>query len=305
MMKKLTEGRKMFVTVMAIFLAYAITFIVFDDYDRHRFEFLDEPNDWHLLVFSVVVMVILALVLHRYSINMDARISRDQAEEQASMRRRLTQNIAHELKTPVASIQGYLETLINHANIEADTREQFLQHCLAQSQRLASLLQDLTTLQRLDDAPDMQAFEQIDVATIVAGVIKETALQMSERRMTFINRLPASMPMQGNPTLVYGIFRNLTDNAITYAGEGAVITLTVSESINQWHFCFRDNGPGVPPEHINRLFERFYRVDKGRSRKLGGTGLGLAIVKNAVILHGGNIAVSNDRGLRFDFTLKK
>ncbi|MBR0433149.1 MAG: hypothetical protein IJK15_05560 [Bacteroidaceae bacterium] len=305
MMKKLTEGRKMFVTVMAIFLAYAITFIVFDDYDRHRFEFLDEPNDWHLLMFSVVVMVILALVLHRYSINMDARISRDQAEEQASMRRRLTQNIAHELKTPVASIQGYLETLINHANIEADKREQFLQHCLAQSQRLASLLQDLTTLQRLDDAPDMQAFEQIDVATIVAGVIKETALQMSERRMTFINRLPASMPMQGNPTLAYGIFRNLTDNAITYAGEGAVITLTVSESINQWHFCFRDNGPGVPPEHINRLFERFYRVDKGRSRKLGGTGLGLAIVKNAVILHGGNIAVSNDRGLRFDFTLKK
>lgn len=295
----------MFVTVMAIFLAYAITFIVFDDYDRHRFEFLDEPNDWHLLMFSVVVMVILALVLHRYSINMDARISRDQAEEQASMRRRLTQNIAHELKTPVASIQGYLETLINHANIEADKREQFLQHCLAQSQRLASLLQDLTTLQRLDDAPDMQAFEQIDVATIVAGVIKETALQMSERRMTFINRLPASMPMQGNPTLAYGIFRNLTDNAITYAGEGAVITLTVSESINQWHFCFRDNGPGVPPEHINRLFERFYRVDKGRSRKLGGTGLGLAIVKNAVILHGGNIAVSNDRGLRFDFTLKK
>ena len=125
--------------------------------------------------------------------------------------------------------------------------------------------------------------------------------------MAFDNRLPATLVVQGNPSMIYSIFRNLTDNAISYAGEGTTITLTAREDMDRWHFTFSDNGVGVPYEHLGRLFERFYRVDKGRSRKLGGTGLGLAIVKNAVILHGGTISAANniEGGLRFEFTIKK
>ncbi|MBR1682174.1 MAG: hypothetical protein IJ700_02265 [Bacteroidaceae bacterium] len=304
-MKKLTEGRKMFVTVMATFAVYAATFILFDDFDRQRFQLLDEASDWHLLVFSLVVMGILAVVLHHYTRRMDERISREQAEQQAATRRQLTQNIAHELKTPVASIQGYLETLLAHPDISNEQRRQFLDRSLAQTTRLAALLRDITTLQRMDDAPDVHAFEALDVAAIVANVMKETALQLTTRHMTFANRLPATVPLQGNPTLLYGVFRNLTDNAIAYAGEGTTITLTATETLHHWHFTFRDNGVGIAPEHLPRLFERFYRVDKGRSRKLGGTGLGLAIVKNTVLLHGGTITVSADHGLRFDFSLHK
>ena len=113
--------------------------------------------------------------------------------------------------------------------------------------------------------------------------------------------------MKGNRSLLYSIFRNLTDNALAYAGEGTTISLSANEQGNKWHFIFSDNGQGVPPEHLARLFERFYRVDKGRSRKMGGTGLGLAIVKNAVLLHGGTIRVSNlpEGGLKFEFTIKK
>ena len=228
-------------------------------------------------------------------------------KEQDILKRQLTQNIAHELKTPVASIQGYLETILDNPHINEQTKEQFLQRCYAQSERLTSLLHDISTLNRLDDGSDMIDFEAVDITQMVADITKETALVRQERKMVFDNQLPERIVVKGNRSLLYSVFRNLTDNAIAYAGEGRTITLEAKEQGNKWHFIFRDNGQGVPPEHLARLFERFYRVDKGRSRKMGGTGLGLAIVKNAVLLHGGTIRVSNlpEGGLKFEFTIKK
>lgn len=239
-------------------------------------------------------------------IKMYKRLKRTK-EEQNVLKRQLTQNIAHELKTPVASIQGYLETVLENPNINETTKQQFLERCYAQSQRLTSLLHDISTLNRLDDAPEMVDFETVDINAMVANIIKDTTLQMSERKMTFDNRLPQGVVVRGNQSLVYSVFRNLTDNAIAYAGEGTKITLSASIKGGFWSFTFSDNGVGVPYEHLPRLFERFYRVDKGRSRKMGGTGLGLAIVKNSILLHGGTITVDNNLtgGLRFDFTLRK
>ncbi len=228
--------------------------------------------------------------------------------EQSILKRQLTQNIAHELKTPVASIQGYLETIIDNPNIGDDMKQQFLQRCYAQAQRLTSLLRDISTLNRLDDAPDMLTdFSEVDISQMVANIQKETALQMEGNGMAFVNRLPAGVTVRGNQSLIYSVFRNLTDNAIAYSGSGTTITVSAAEAEDKWNFTFSDNGVGVPYEHLPRLFERFYRVDKGRSRKMGGTGLGLAIVKNAVILHGGTITVRNadDGGLVFSFSLRK
>lgn len=227
--------------------------------------------------------------------------------EQSILKRQLTQNIAHELKTPVASIQGYLETILENPGIDEARKEQFMQRCYAQSQRLTSLLHDISTLNRLDDAPEMVDFEDVDLSRMVAAIVKDTALQIAERGMAFNNMLPEGVCVKGNQSLLYSVFRNLTDNAIAYAGEGTSITLSAVDDAEYWMFTFSDNGVGVPHEHLQRLFERFYRVDKGRSRKMGGTGLGLAIVKNAVLLHGGTIKVSNNitGGLRFDFTLRK
>ena len=228
-------------------------------------------------------------------------------EEQNELKRQLTQNVAHELKTPVASIQGYLETIIDNPAVSEETRKQFLERCYAQSQRLSAVLQDISTLNRMDDAPLTQDFQPVNISQLVANLVKETALQLGQRRMTFRNLLPPAITIQGNQSLLYSIFRNLTDNAIAYAGEGTTICLEAQEQDGHWLFTFRDNGIGIAPQHLPRLFERFYRVDKGRSRKMGGTGLGLAIVKNAVQLHGGEIAVSNipTGGLAFRFTLSK
>ena len=150
-------------------------------------------------------------------------------------------------------------------------------------------------------------FDNIDIATIVEQIEKETALELKLRNMQFINNLPETVSVYGNSSMLYSIFRNLTDNAIAYAGENTTITLNAKEEKDEWLFTFSDNGIGVESKHLSRLFERFYRIDKGRSRKLGGTGLGLAIVKNAVILHGGNITANNntDGGLTFNFSITK
>lgn len=227
-------------------------------------------------------------------------------DEQDVLKRQLTQNIAHELKTPVASIQGYLETILDTPNIDEKTKQQFLERCYAQSERLGALLKDISALNRMNEAPGAYEFEQVDVTEIVNTVVEESYPALLKHKMEFQNNLPASLTLRGNKQLLYSVFRNLCDNSIAYAGDGTTVTLSVSEESRFWKFEFRDNGVGVASRHLPRLFERFYRVDKGRSRQMGGTGLGLAIVKNAVLLHGGTIeAKRGDPGLVFIFTIKK
>lgn len=227
-------------------------------------------------------------------------------KEQNVLKRQLTQNVAHELKTPVASIQGYLETILENPKVDENTRSIFLQRCYAQSKRLTSLLADMSMLNRMDDGAQMLSIEDVDVAELIQTVDKESQFALEQRNMTMTCNIPPHILIRGNRSLLYSIFRNLADNAIAYAGQGKHITLTAQEKDGTWHFTFTDDGVGVAPEHLARLFERFYRVDKGRSRKMGGTGLGLAIVKNAVLMHGGSIQVNNNPngGLRFDFSLK-
>ena len=305
-------------------------------------------TDQHYIWFSLAVMIILILVLYRFTHRLGSNITMlndfaaraDRSEkldaeeligfyndelgdtaarivklylklqrtqqEQNVLKRQLTQNVAHELKTPVASIQGYLETIQENPRIDDKTRDLFLQRCYAQSKRLAALLNDMSMLNRMDDGADVITYEDVDVAELIRAIAKESQFNLEQKEMTMNYTVPQQILLHGNRSLLYSIFRNLTDNAIAYAGKGTHIELTAHWEAPYWCFVFSDNGIGVAPEHLPRLFERFYRVDKGRSRKMGGTGLGLAIVKNAVRVHGGSISVKNNPtgGLRFDFTLK-
>ena len=158
----------------------------------------------------------------------------------------------------------------------------------------------------MDDGNQNMEFESVDIAQLTNQIQKETALQLEQRHMTILQDFTKPIILQGNRSLLYSIFRNLTDNAIFYAGEHTTIHISCEEIEDGYRFQFSDNGIGVAPEHLQRIFERFYRVDKGRSRKTGGTGLGLAIVKNAILLHGGTIkAINNpEGGLCFEFILK-
>ena len=297
----------MWVCVMAIFLVYAVIFILFEDYDKHFVRPFNEVSDWHLLAFSIVVMLLLGLLLYRYARRMDERISREQLTKQNKMRRELTQNIAHELKTPVASILGYTDTILDNPDITNETWMQFVVSTNAQARRLTALLQDISTLNRMDYATEVLTMERVDISALMADIVEETALAVEYKQMRLNNCLPEDVCIQGNWSLIYSIFRNLVDNAVNYAGEKTTIEVSAEDKGSYWAFTFRDNGIGVPEEHLSRIFERFYRIDKSRSRALGGTGLGLAIVKNAVQLHGGQISVINlnGAGLCFTFTLKK
>ena len=231
-----------------------------------------------------------------------------QEEEQIRLKRQLTQNIAHELKTPVSSIQGYLETIVNNENISREKMQTFIERCYAQSNRLSRLLRDISVLTRMDEAANMIDMEKVDISLLVGNIVNEVSLELEEKHITVVNSLKPKIQLRGNYSLLYSIFRNLMDNAIAYAGTDIRININCfREDENFYYFSFADTGVGVSPEHLNRLFERFYRVDKGRSRKLGGTGLGLAIVKNSVIIHGGTISAKNNQGggLEFVFTLAK
>ena len=231
-----------------------------------------------------------------------------QEEQQARLKRQLTQNIAHELKTPVSSIQGYLETIINNPSLPPTTMKAFLERSYAQSNRLTLLLRDISVLTRMDEAPNLVERETINIGKLVKNMLNEVALNLEEKHIKVINKLSDNLNIVGNNSLLYSIFRNLIDNAIAYAGTNIQIIINCfREDEKFYYFNFSDTGIGIPEEHLNRIFERFYRVDKGRSRKLGGTGLGLAIVKNAVLFHGGTIFAKNNPqgGLEFVFTLQK
>lgn len=215
---------------------------------------------------------------------------RNSEEDKLRIKRQLTQNVAHELKTPAASIQGYLETIIQNPGMTEEKRSYFLERCFAQSERMSKLLLDMATLTKLDDMDvNLSGGEWVlvNVNEIVSAVLDDATLQLHNKGILAMLDMPAAIRINGSPTLVYSVFRNLVDNAVAYAVGATTINITCLEHRKSYEFVVSDNGCGVPSEHLPHIFERFYRVDKGRSRKLGGTGLGLAIVKNAVAAHGG------------------
>ncbi len=241
---------------------------------------------------------------------------RESEEDKERLKRQLTQNAAHELKTPASSIHGYLESIIANPGMPEDRRRHFLERCYAQSERMVRLLQDMSTLMRLDEgrAPLPGAAtraESVDVASLARAVLDDVAPELEQRGIAATVDIPGEVHVAGDRSLLYGIFRNIVDNSIAYAAGADRISVCCTGTVEGdgclWGFSVSDNGQGVAPEHLPHLFERFYRVDRGRSRKAGGTGLGLAIVKNAVQAHGGQAwaETTPGGGLTIRFTLGK
>ena len=241
---------------------------------------------------------------------------RHSEEDKVRIKRQLTQNAAHELKTPAASIHGYLESILDNPDMPEEKKKHFLERCYAQSERMSKLLLDMSALTKLDEMDDNRSrtqrdYRQVNVLQVLQSALDDTSLQLQEKGITPVLQLLGHVEVLGDQSLIYSIFRNLIDNAIAYATGASRLVISCQETETEgrhfYEFLVSDNGPGVEPQHLEHLFERFYRVDKGRSRKLGGTGLGLAIVKNAVAAHGGTTTAlaTPGGGLTIKFTLAR
>ena len=228
-------------------------------------------------------------------------------QEKERIKKQLTDNINHELKTPVASIQVCIETLLNHPDMGKEKRIEFLTRCLANNQRLQQLLSDVSLITRMEDGAKSIVREQIDLTEIIRDVVEERSEIAEKHGFTIQNDVVKPIEMKGSRSLWESVFFNLIDNAISHSGGNKITVTQMPSSLNKIILTLCDNGCGVAEEHLPRLFERFYRVDKGRSRAAGGTGLGLSIVKNAVQLHRGSITVSNNPngGLCFKIILNR
>ncbi len=173
---------------------------------------------------------------------------------------------------------------------------------------MTDLLNDISLLNNIEDAGGLFEFKPVVLKPVIRDVIENLKLRLTERNMDCMVDVENEVIVNGNESLLFSIFQNLIENSINYAGNGAMISIRkYLEDDKYYYFQYTDSGVGIPDEHLPRIFERFYRVDYGRSRETGGTGLGLSIVKNAILLHKGEISVKNkpEGGLEFLFSISK
>lgn len=240
-------------------------------------------------------------------IKKERKIAINAIKEKVKITRQLTNNINHEIKTPVGIIRGYLESIIADPEMDTATRNRFLDRMLMNVERLTDLLNDVSTMTRLENGADMIAVEKIDMHDLVYQIESDLPANNLSGNLEFSFDIPFECNVSGNYNLIQGMICGLIRNAALHSGGTEIGLRMISENKRFYVFSFYDNGNGVSSEHIPHLFERFYRVDTGRSRKMGGTGLGLPIVKSTIISLGGTISVHNRStgGLEFIFTLPK
>lgn len=237
----------------------------------------------------------------------DHQVALHAIDEKMRIKHQLTNNINHELKTPVGVIKGYLDTIAETPDLPKSLHDKFIDGARKNVDRLAGLLQDVSAMARLEDGGGTIPMSEIDFHDLVYSIDNDLENAQLAKKMHFHYSIPLDCLIQGNSNLLTGMLWNLIRNAALHSGGDSMGLILVAESQKFYTFSFYDNGTGVDEVHLSRLFERFYRIDSGRSRKVGGTGLGLPIVKKTVESLGGSISVHNrsNGGLEFIFTLKK
>jgi len=221
-------------------------------------------------------------------------------------RQEFVANVSHELRTPLSLIKGCVETLIDGAKDNPAAAERFLRTIERNANRLALLIDDLLTIAHLESGKTQMNFSALNLRQAADRVMEDLQPNARKKSVKLINEIPADLLAKADSNRIHQVFSNLIDNAIKYGRqEGQVVAGGRTIDGGKIEISIRDDGPGIPPESLPRVFERFYRVDKARSRDQGGTGLGLSIVKHIVQSHGGKVWVSSKigEGSVFSFTL--
>jgi two-component system phosphate regulon sensor histidine kinase PhoR len=214
-------------------------------------------------------------------------------------------NVSHELRTPLSLIKGYVETLIDGAKDNPEVATKFLQTIQRNGERLQFLIEDLLTISELESGRLKMNLQSVRLHSLVDRVLEDFKTQADAHRVELKNDVP-DVAARADSDRLQQVLGNLIGNAINYGrADGHVAVSGNLRNGNTIELCVQDDGPGIPPEALERVFERFYRVDKARSREQGGTGLGLSIVKHIVQSHGGKVWARSElgKGAAFYFTL--
>jgi two-component system phosphate regulon sensor histidine kinase PhoR len=221
------------------------------------------------------------------------------------MRKEFVANVSHELKTPITSIKGFVETLQDGAVGNHDEAQSFLSIISRQAARLESIIEDLLSLSRIEQETERTETPRSreSIADIVANAVQQCRLKIDEKRINIVVECSEKLAAHVNAPLLEQAVINLLDNAVKYSPAETSVRISAREDGSEVILAVQDNGCGIPQEHLPRIFERFYRVDKARSRQLGGTGLGLSIVKHIVQAHGGRVQAESRVGRGSTFTV--
>ncbi len=259
---------------------------------------------WFINILVAVLLVLTGIMI--WKLYHGAKEA--EQRQKSKFKKQVTTNIAHELRTPVTSIRGYLETLIACPDMAPEKKHDFIEKAYNQTLRLTELITDMSLISKMEEKSAKFQKVDIDIYGISNEVFEEFRDRIASQRVKVENMLEPGTVLTGNKTLVYTIIRNLVENSLKYAGEDITIHLECYSQIEKFcYLTYYDTGSGVPEEHLKNIFERFYRIEEGRTRDVGGSGLGLSIVKNAVKFHGGDIRVINRQwgGLQFFFSLRR
>jgi two-component system sensor histidine kinase VicK len=213
------------------------------------------------------------------------------------LRREFVANVSHELRTPLTSVRTYAETLFENKEITRDTEEEFLHVIINESDRMTKIVQDLLELSRFDSGDRKLDIEEFSIEQSVRDVHTAIALDAKKRGHLLSLELEWKMPMiKGDRARIEQVLMNIITNALKYTPDGGRIDIYTFRSRQNVSIKIEDTGIGIPKEDLERIFDRFYRVDKARSRESGGTGLGLSIAKEIITLHGGDIIIESEHG---------
>ncbi|HOA56062.1 MAG TPA: ATP-binding protein, partial [Clostridiales bacterium] len=221
------------------------------------------------------------------------------------MRKEFVANVSHELRTPLTSIKSYSETLLDGALEDRETAEDFLTVINTEADRMTRLIRDLLQLSRLDNQQTKWSFKKMSLVDLIKSTVERMKIEVDSRQQQIecfvINEIPE---IEGDYGRLEQVAFNIIGNAVKYTPEGGTITVYIGKIYNDVYFKVADTGIGIPEEDLDRIFERFYRVDKARSREMGGTGLGLSIAKEIVEAHKGTINISSKIGMGTEVTVR-
>lgn len=226
--------------------------------------------------------------------------------EVEAVRRDFVANVSHELRTPITSIKGFVETILNGGLTSPDDLQRFLSIIQRQANRLEIIIEELLNLAKIEQSIEKRQieFNQVNVNDVLESVFFTIEKRLKEKKLSCEFDCPEDFLLKANRSLLEQALQNLLSNAINYSDEGKKIEVCVFKDQAVSVIKVKDNGIGISAEHLPRIFERFYRVDKSRSRKDGGSGLGLSIVKHIVLAHNGELSVASELGKGTEFNIR-